>query len=74
MGSSKNTYPIKYTIKYNSRKSIMTDFIAFIIIGSIFAGYLYHTNEQNKKEELRKILQQYMVLDNHISPEEQIAL
>lgn len=52
----------------------MTYYIAFIIIGGIFAGYLYHKNQQDKKQEIRNILQQYMVLDNQVSPEEHTTL
>ena len=48
----------------------MTYYIAFIIIGSIFASCLYYKKQQDQKQEIRNILQQYMVLDNQVTPEE----
>ena len=52
----------------------MTYYIAFIFFCGICIIGLYHKNQQDTKQEIRNILQQYMVLDNQSSPEEHTTL
>ena len=50
----------------------MTYYLAIIIIGSILTGCLYHKNEQAKKQEIKNILEKYMVLDNNSTIEDHV--
>jgi len=52
----------------------MTYYISIIILGCILAGGLYHKSRQDKKQEIKTILQQYMVLNDDVSPEEHTTL
>ena len=52
----------------------VTYYIALIVLCGIVAGGLYHKNKQNKQQEIKTILQQYMVLDNEFTPEEHTTL
>ena len=52
----------------------MIYYIAFVLLCGGVATALYYKNQHDKKLEIKHILQQYMVLDNQISPEEHTTL